>query len=102
MPGIITTPTVTEHRKVLAMPSGFVSALLESTKRPIWLAERNGRVLLSNQSARQCFAPESAGELSQSNLFSGLLKVEPNQIFQKIDAGEHEVEMEVSRGEQKI
>ena len=35
-------------------------------------------------------------------MFHDLLKVEPNQIGQKIDAGEHEVEMEVVRGEKKI
>ncbi|MGB9466644.1 MAG: HAMP domain-containing sensor histidine kinase, partial [Candidatus Acidiferrum sp.] len=35
-------------------------------------------------------------------VFGDLLKVEPNQIGQKIDGGEHEVEMEVARGEKKI
>ena len=35
-------------------------------------------------------------------MFSDLLKVEPNQIGQKIDAGEHEVEMELVRGGKKV
>ncbi|MGH9743483.1 MAG: sensor histidine kinase, partial [Candidatus Acidiferrum sp.] len=35
-------------------------------------------------------------------MFSDLLKVDPNQIGQKIDAGEREVEVEVALGEKKI
>jgi signal transduction histidine kinase len=102
MPGIIATPTVADQRKVLALPFGFVSTLLEAARTPIWLAEKSGRVLLLNESARQYHGSESASDSSRLNLFSDLLKVEPNQIWQKIDAGEHEVEMAVQRGEQKI
>ena len=102
MPGIIATPTVADQRRVLALPFGFVNTLLEAAKTPIWLAERSGRVLLSNESARQYHGSEGASDSSRLNLFSDLLKVEPNQIGQKIDAGEHEVEMEVVRGETKI
>jgi len=102
MPGIIATPTVTENRKVLTLPFGFVRTLLEAAKTPMWLAERNGRVLLSNGTAREYLGPEGTGDASGLNLFSDLLKIEPNQIGQKIDAGEHEVEMEVMRREKKI
>ena len=35
-------------------------------------------------------------------MFIDLLKVEPHQIGQKIDAGEHEVEMELVRGGKKV
>lgn len=102
MPGIIATPTVADHRKILALPFGFVRTLLEAAKTPIWVAERNGRVLLSNGSAREYLGPEGTIDASRLNLFSDLLKVEPNEIGQKIDAGENEVEMEVMRGEKKI
>lgn len=102
MPGIITTPTITEHRKLLALPFGFVRTLLDASKTPIWVAERSGRVLLSNRSALEYLGPEGTSEASQLNLFNDLLRVAPNQIGQKIDAGEHEVEMEVERGEKKI
>jgi signal transduction histidine kinase len=101
MPGIIAIPTVADQRKVLALPFGFVSALLEAARIPIWLAERTGRVLLSNESARQYLESESGSDSSRLNLFTDLLKVEPNLIAQKIDAGEPEVEMEVVRGERK-
>jgi signal transduction histidine kinase len=100
MPGIIATPTVSDHQKILALPFGFVRTLLEAAKTPIWVAERNGRVLLSNGSAREYL--EGTIDASRLNLFSDLLKIEPNEIAQKIDAGENEVEMEVTRGEKKI
>jgi signal transduction histidine kinase len=102
MPGIIATPTVADHQKTLALPFGFVRTLLEAAKTPIWVAERNGRVLLSNASAREYLGPDGRSDANQLNLFSDLLKVDPNQIAQKIDAGENEVEMVVMRGEKKI
>jgi signal transduction histidine kinase len=102
MPGIITTPTVTDQRRVLALPFGFVRTLLNAAKTPIWVAEKNGRVLLSNGSAREYLGPEGTSDASQLNLFRDLLNVESKQIGQKIDAGEHELEMEVERGEKKV
>jgi signal transduction histidine kinase len=102
MPGIIATPTVAEHRKVLDLPFAFVKALLEAAKTPIWVAERSGRVLLANENARQYLGSEAGSDFSQLNVFHDLLKVEPNQVCEKIDAGEHEVEMGVVREERKI
>ena len=102
MPGIIATTTVADQRKVLDLPAGFVKTLLEITKTPVWVAEKSGRVLLSNENARRYLGAESGSDFSQLNVFHDLLKVEPNQIGQKIDAGEHEMEMLVERGEKKI
>ena len=102
MPGTITTPSLGEHRKVLALPFGFVRTLLEAARTPIWVADRSGHVLLSNGSAREYLGPEGTSDASRLNLFSELLKVEPNQVGQKIDAGEHELEMEVVREGKRI
>lgn len=102
MPGTIVTPSVKDPRKVLSLPIGFVKSLLESAKTPIWVAERSGRVLLSNGSAREYLGPEGTSDASRLNLFTDLLRVESKQVGQKIDAGEHELEMEVVRGEKLI
>ena len=102
MPGTMVTPTVNDPRKVLSLPIGFVKSLLESVKTPIWVAERSGRVLLSNGSAREYLGPEGTSDASRLNLFTDLLRVESKQVGQKIDAGEHELEMEVMRGEKLI
>ncbi len=87
---------------MLSLPIGFVKSLLESAKTPIWVAERSGRVLLSNGSAREYLGPEGTSDASRLNLFTDLLRVESKQVGQKIDAGEHELEMEVVRGEKLI
>jgi len=102
MPGIITTPSVSDRHKVLSLPYGFVRALLEAAKTPVWVAEKSGRVLLSNDSAREYLGSEGTSDANQMNLFRDLLHVEPNRIGQKIDAGENEVEIEVKRGEKSI
>src|SRR5580693_7185719 len=102
MPGIIDSPSVADHGKVLALPFGFVRTLLQAAKTPMWMTDRSGRILLSNESARQYLRPQGASDYNQLNLFNELLKVEPNQIGEKIDQGEHEVEMEVARGGKKI
>jgi signal transduction histidine kinase len=102
MPGTIVTPSVNDPRKVLSLPIGFVKSLLESAKTPIWVAERSGRVLLSNGSAREYLGPEGTSDASRLNLFTDLLRVESKQVAQKIDAGEYELEMEVVRGEKLI
>jgi signal transduction histidine kinase len=101
MPGIITPATVGDHRKVLELPMGFVKTLLETAKTPVWIAERSGRVLVSNENARRYLGTESAGEFSPWNVFKDVLKAEPGHVGQKIDAGEYEVEMEVVRGDKK-
>ena len=102
MPGTIVTPSVNDPRKVLSLPIGFVKSLLESARTPIWVAERSGRVLLSNGSAREYLGPEGTSDASRLNLFTDLLRVESKQVAQKIDAGEYELEMEVVRGEKLI
>ncbi len=102
MTGTTAIPTDAEPRRVLALPYGFVKTLLESAKIPIWVAERSGRALLSNGAAQQYLLLEGGADSGQLNVFNDLLKVEPNQILQKIEGGEHEVEMEVGRAEKKI
>jgi len=102
MPGIITTSPIVDQRKVMALPFEFVKTLLDAAKTPIWMAERSGRVLLSNKSAQEYLGPEGTSDASQLNLFKDLLRIGPNQIGQKIEAGEHDVEMEVERGEKKV
>jgi PAS domain-containing protein len=83
MPGTIVTPSVNDPRKVLSLPIGFVKSLLESAKTPIWVAERSGRVLLSNGSAREYLGPEGTSDASRLNLFTDLLRVESKWCEEK-------------------
>jgi signal transduction histidine kinase len=101
MPGIVTPTTVGDPRRVLELPAGLVKTLLEAAKTAVWIADRNGRVFASNENARRYLGAESVGEFGQLNVFRDVLRSEANHVGQKIDAGEHEVEMEVQRGEKK-
>jgi signal transduction histidine kinase len=56
---------------------------------------------MSNEIARQWSRPDSSAEPSPLNVFSELLKVDASEISRKIDAGEHEMEAAVVRGEKK-
>jgi signal transduction histidine kinase len=102
MPGIIATFTEADNRKVLSLPFGFVKTLLEAAKIPVWVAEKGGRILLSNGNAREYIGQQAANDSKQWNVFVDLLKIDPAQLAQKIEEGEHELEMEVARGEKKI
>ena len=102
MPGTIAAPSVADARQVVSLPLGFVVAILEAVKTPLWVAERSGRVLLSNGSAGKYFDAEPSDNSNQRNLFRDFLGVEPDLIGKKIDSGEREVEVEVAGGEKKI
>jgi len=101
MPGTIDTPAVAAQSKTLAMPYGLVRTLLESSNGAMWVAERSGRVMMSNEAAREWSKQESPAEPSEPNVFSELLKIDASQIGKKIDSGEHEMEAEVVRGEKR-
>ncbi|HKV25949.1 MAG TPA: HAMP domain-containing sensor histidine kinase [Candidatus Acidoferrum sp.] len=96
MPGTVTPATDIDRQRVLTLPLSLIVTLLEASKAPLWLAERNGRVLTLNESARR-FANAANSTTSISNLFTDLLQIEPRQIWQKIESGETEVEVEVER-----
>lgn len=102
MSGTIATPPFAGHPKVAALPVGFVSTIIEAVKAPIWVAERNGRLLLLNKTARHFLGPEGASDFGELNLFNDILRVEPKQIAERIDAGERDVEIEIAHGEKKI
>jgi signal transduction histidine kinase len=101
MSGIIATPQLADHAKVTNLPSVILSTILNVVKAPIWVTERSGRVLFSNEVGRRYLGLDGAGDLSQVNLFNDILKVEPSQIGQRIEEGEREAEVEITRGENK-
>jgi len=99
MSGIASTP---EQGTVPALSGGFVKTLLEAASGPIWIAERSGRIILSNRAAMEYLGTGIPGDLTRLNLFTDVLKVEPSQIGHKLEAGENELELEVVREEQKV
>ena len=101
MSGAISPTAPSDQRRAWEWPIGFVKTLLETAKVPVWIAERGGRVLLSNDAGRRYLGADAAGESGDLDLFKDVLKTDSNALGERINAGDHEVEMEVVRGEKK-
>jgi len=75
---------------------------MDAVDKKLLVSDRSGRLLLANLRARQCLEFQGFGEYKHLNLFREILKIDPGQIFGKIESGDHKVEMEVVRGEKKV
>jgi signal transduction histidine kinase len=98
MAGRIVLPPMSEAGNRTALPLGYVRGLLDTIDKPLIVAERSGNLTLINTRAKQFL--ESCGlAISPSlNLFTDLLKADARKIFDEIEKGEHEVELQIRRG----
>jgi signal transduction histidine kinase len=97
MAGRTVLPPRPEERNRAALPFGFVSSLLDKVEKPLIVAERSGDLLLVNSRARQSLETCGHTEISGSNLFNDILRVDAKQIFVQIESGAHEVEFLIER-----
>jgi len=95
MSGTLTTSALTDQRTMPIVPTAFARCLLDAVPAPAWLADRSGKVLLCNSGARQYLGVGLSDDVTDLNLLSGLFRVDASQIHEKIDAGEHELELEI-------
>jgi signal transduction histidine kinase len=65
------------------------------------VAERSGRIILTNSRAKKCLESIGLGEVSDLNLYDHILQVEEKQIFREIEKGEQEVKLALARGDKK-
>src|SRR6202158_3814330 len=101
MAGRIITPPMSEEGNRTVFPLCFVSGLLDLLEKPLIVAERSGNLLFVNTRAKQCMESRGYPAIQGLNLFGDLLHVEPRKIFDKIEKGEHEVHLQIQRGEAK-
>src|SRR5256714_14696437 len=101
MAGRIITPPMSEEGNRAMLPLGFVSGLLEMIEKPLIVAARSGNLLFVNTRARKCMESRGYTGIQGLNLFGDLLHVEPRKIFDEIEKGEHEVHLQIQRGEAK-
>jgi hypothetical protein len=99
MAGRITMPPVSEEGNRALLPVGFVRGLLDTIEKPLIVAERGGRILLANTSARQFLESYGYTATPNLNLFRDLLRVDAHKIIGEIQKGESEVGLEIKRGE---
>ncbi len=100
MAGRIAMPPMSEENRTV-LPLRFVRALLDTIEETLMVAERGGNLLLVNARARQFLESHGYATIPDLNLFKDLLQVESWKIFDEIEKGEHQVELEIQRGEAK-
>src|SRR5882724_2578630 len=101
MSGRTVAPALPDERKSGVLPIRFVDGLLDTVGKPMIVAERDGSVVLANMRARQCLESQGHSDLSGLNVFQDVLKREAQEVLSRLEAGHHEVELEVERGGRK-
>src|SRR6266404_3126504 len=98
MSGRIVVPPLSEERNRTVLPLGFVSGLLDKVEKALLVAERNGDLLLVNSRAKQLLGSYGFTEIPGLNLFNDVLRAKSKQIFDQIESGANEVELQFERG----
>ena len=98
----IAAPPKSEERIRTALPLTFVKGLLDTLEKAFLVAERGGRLLLVNTLAKQCLESLGHAESSSLNLFNDILQADPKQVFAEVEEREHEVNLQIERGEMKL
>src|SRR3984893_3078204 len=81
------------------VPLEFFAGLLDTLDKSLVVAARSGRILMANTLARKCLNSLHLGDLTRLNLFSDLLEVDAKRIFADIESGQHEIKLDLTRGE---
>jgi signal transduction histidine kinase len=94
-------PPMSEEGNRAVLPLSFVCGLLDTIEKPLIVAERSGNLLLVNARAKKFLESIGCTTIQGLNLFNDFLHVEAQKIFGEIEKGEHEVDLQVQRGEAK-
>jgi signal transduction histidine kinase len=93
-------PMSTDHSSEM-LPVSLVHGLLDAVNSSLLVADRDGRVLLLNQRARQYLLSKGLDNQDALNLFKDILKVGAGHIFKLIESGEHRMELDVELADVK-
>ena len=93
--------TIVEQQGGRALPLSLVSDLLDALDRPLLVAERAGRIWFANLRARECLKAPEGQSLMQLNLFTDLLRMDPQTVFGQMESGEHEVDLPLDGAQAK-
>jgi signal transduction histidine kinase len=75
-----------------AIPPSVIASLLDLLEQPILISDRSGRILQASLQGRQRLESHGFSFESNLNLFSDLLRIDPNIIADQIEGGEHQVD----------
>jgi len=74
-------------------PGETVRALLDTVDKSLVVAARDGQILMLNARARKCLEEHGKKDPAALNIFEELLNVSAHEISQRIESGEHEIEI---------
>lgn len=74
----------------------ILSGLLDTVDDPLLIAERSGKLVFANASARVCLEAKGVSEPQKLNLFDDLLHVNAESVSTQLQEGEHEVSLPVA------
>jgi len=75
-----------------AIPANAIAGLLDLLEQPILIFDRSGRILQANLRGRQRLSTFGFSFESSFNLFSDLLRIDPNIVASQIEAGEQQID----------
>ena len=101
MSGSVVTSLMADPSGAGAVQLSLVNRLLDTLDQSLLVAERSGRIILTNSRAKKCLESIGLGEVSDLNLYDHILQVEEKQIFREIEKGEQEVKLALVRGDKK-
>jgi signal transduction histidine kinase len=101
MSGSVVTSLMADPSGAGAVQLSLVNRLLDTLDQSLLVAERSGRIILTNSRAKKCLESIGLGEVSDLNLYDHILQVEEKQIFREIEKGEQEVKLALARGDKK-
>jgi signal transduction histidine kinase len=84
------------------LPIGCVARVLDSVGTPVMIADRSGRIVMANESAKHCLSTSGHSENQPLNLFQDLLQMDPEAVVGQVENGEHELDLEIIRPEGKV
>src|SRR5579864_1561492 len=103
MSGTIVTSRTADQKRPASFSYRVMRGLLDAVETSLFVAERDGRVLLLNDRARKYMQlGVMSEEAAETNVFSDLLGVDAREIFREIESGKHEVKVDVVRGGSRL
>ena len=83
------------------LPITLMASMLDLVEEPILVAERDGQIILANQSAKQHLSSRGCLVDSGLNLFKGMVRVDPKVVVGQMERGERQVELQLELPEGK-
>jgi len=94
----LTTDTGTAPETNADLTVEQVRALLDTVDKGVVVANLSGSVLMVNARGRKCLEAHGKDETTPLNIFSDVLRIDPQTVSQRIDRGETQLDLEGNTG----